>query len=404
MLATGAALAALLLAGCTARPHSLRATAAGCAGHPSKKPAANQAAANQAAAKQAEPQTTWPERRAEPPGGTLALSRQAVDPVARTAYAMVSRTLSPIRGPYVLECINLRNGLVAKGPMFRAPNLALASGDLWIFGPSSPRARSPKLPSVVVSQVDPRSLRVIRSIRLPGTVVAAYPLIHLAAGPGHSVWIGSVHAGPAAKMFRLDIRTGTVLATVRLPTNLVATDLATDPAHEHLYVSAAHMVGRGTEGNVILEYHARSGRLVAEANRGLVTFSVTGSELTAVPGGVWASFRTGMLGITLHLRQPDLTMIAPPGPDIVRSPANGLFHWAMYAATSYGGGSLWLANQAGIVACINPRTGEPRAIERLHEDQLIFQLLAVDPARRQMYASDSRGLVVITPPAHCWRG
>ncbi len=79
-----------------------------------------------------------------------------------------------------------------------------------------------------------------------------------------------------------------------------------------------------------------------------------------------------------------------------------LFHWGMYAATSYGGGSLWLANQAGIVACIDPRTGKPSAIERLHQDQLILQLLAADAAHRRKYASDSRGLVAITPPANCW--
>jgi hypothetical protein len=156
-------------------------------------------------------------------------------------------------------------------------------------------------------------------------------------------------------------------------------------------------------GNAVLEYDARSGRLLAEANHGLVTYSVAGSALTAVPGGVWVSFRTGLLGLTLHLRQPDLAMIAPPGPDILRAPATGLFHWAMYATTSYGGGSLWLANQAGIMACIDPRDGKTRAIERLHQDQLILQLLAANPARRQIYASDSRGLVAITPPANCWR-
>jgi hypothetical protein len=155
-------------------------------------------------------------------------------------------------------------------------------------------------------------------------------------------------------------------------------------------------------GNAVLQYDARSGRLLAEANHGLVTYSVAGSALTAVPGGVWVSFRTGLLGLTLHLRQPDLAMIAPPGPDILRAPATGLFHWAMYA-TSYGGGSLWLANQAGIMACIDPRVGKTRAIERLHQDQLILQLLAANPARRQIYASDSRGLVAITPPANCWR-
>jgi hypothetical protein len=384
------ALAALLVAGCTAGPHSVRVSAAGCARRPSEKPAANQAA----------PQTSWPERRAEPPGVALALalSDPAVDPVTRTAYALVSRTLRPIRGPYRLECINLRNGLVAKGPMFRAPDLALASGYLWILGRSAPKA------GAQVSQVDPRSLRIIRSVRLPGTVPAAYPDIHLAPGPGHSVWVGSVHADSAATLVRLDTRTGTVLTTVRLPAKMAASDLAADPAREHLYVSATHMVGGGMEGNTILEYDARSGRFVAEANHGLVTYSVAGSALTAVPGGVWVSFRTGMLGLTLHLGQPDLTMVAPPGPDIVRSPATGLFHWAMYAATSYGGGSLWLANQAGILACINPRTGQPRAIEQLHQDQLILQLLAVDPARRQIYATDIRGLVTITPPANCWRG
>jgi hypothetical protein len=386
ILATSTALAALLLAGCPARTHSAPVPPAGCARHPSETSAANRA----------EPHTSWPERHPEPPGMALALSNQAVDPVAQTAYALVSKTLDPIRGPYVLECINLRNGLVANGPMFRAPDLAFASGYLWIFGLSAPKAR------VAVRQVDPRSLRIIRSIPLPGTVPAAYPAVHLAPGPGHSVWIGSVQAGPAPTLFRLDTRTGTVRTTVSLPANMAASDLAADPAREHLYVSAAHLVSGGMEGNTVLEYDARSGRIVAEANHGLVTYSVAGAELTAVPDGVWVSFRTGMLGLTLHLRQSDLAMIAPPGPDIVRSPARGLFHWAMYAATSYGGGSLWLANQAGIVACVDPRTGEPRAIERLHQDRLILRLLAADPARRQIYASDSRGLVAITPPANCW--
>src|SRR6266568_1373138 len=232
----------------------------------------------------------------------------------------------------------------------------------------------------------------------------SHPTIHLTAGPGHSVWIGSVHARQAATLSRLDTRTGMILATARLPAKMAASDLADDPAREHLYVSAAYMVRGGTEGNAVLEYDARSGRLLTDASRGLVTYSVAGSALTAVPGGVWVSFRTGMLGLTLHLRQPDLAMVAPPGPNIAQSPATSLFHWAMYAATGYGGGALWLTNQAGIVACIDPRTGKPRAIERLRQGQLIFQLLAADPASRQLYASDSRGLVAITPPPSCWRG
>ncbi len=388
MFSTSTALAALLLAGCTVRPHGERVPTAGCARHRS----------GTAAADQSGPPTPWPERRAEPPGMAMALSDQAVDPVAQSAYALVSRTLEPIRGPYVLECVDLRTGLVRKGPVFRAPYLALASDYLWVYGRLGPGVRGS------VSQVDLRSLRVIRSIHLPGTLPAAYPTIHLTAGPGHSVWIGSVHARQAATLSRLDTRTGMILATARLPAKMAASDLADDPAREHLYVSAAYMVRGGTEGNAVLEYDARSGRLLTDASRGLVTYSVAGSALTAVPGGVWVSFRTGMLGLTLHLRQPDLAMVAPPGPNIAQSPATSLFHWAMYAATGYGGGALWLTNQAGIVACIDPRTGKPRAIERLRQGQLIFQLLAADPASRQLYASDSRGLVAITPPPSCWRG
>jgi hypothetical protein len=386
MLASSTALAALLLAGCAIGPHGERVpTTAGCARHPS----------GTAAVDRSGPPTPWPERRAEPPGTKNALSDQAVDPVAQAAYSLVSRTLAPVHGPYVLECIDLRTGLVREGPVFRAPYLVLASGYLWIYGGLGPR--------VSVSQVDPRSLRVIRSIHLPGTLPAAYPTIHLTAGPGRSVWIGSVRSGQAAALFRLDTGTGMVLTTARLPAKMAASDLADDQAREHLYVSTAHMVRGGMEGNAVLEYDARSGRLLAEADHGLVTYSVAGSALTAVPGGVWVSFRTGMLGLTLHLRQLDLATVAPPGPNIAQSPATSLFHWAMYAATSYGGGALWLANQAGIVACLDPRTGKPRAMERLRQGQLIFKLLAADPASGQVYASDNRGLVAMTPPPKCWQ-
>ena len=183
----------------------------------------------------------------------------------------------------------------------------------------------------------------------------------------------------------------------------MAYDLATDPSRAVLYAAASHIVGGGPEGNLVLEYDARSGRLLATADRGLVTDSVAGSALTAVPGSLWVSFRTGMLGLTLHLRQADLKLTAPTGPGIAGSPAKSLFHWAMYATTIYGGGSLWLANQAGFVACLSPATGRPRAAaERVSQDRLVYQLVAADPVRHRLYGADGRGLIVISPPAACW--
>jgi hypothetical protein len=141
---------------------------------------------------------------------------------------------------------------------------------------------------------------------------------------------------------------------------------------------------------------------VAVAASGLITDSVAGAALTAVPGGVWASFRTGMLGLTIHLRQTDLAVIAPPGLGIAQTPATGIFHWPMYATTVYGGGALWLANQTGIVACLNPRTGKVRAREKVLQGRLIYRLLAADPVSRQVFAVGARGLVQISPPRRCW--
>jgi hypothetical protein len=325
---------------------------------------------------------------------TQGYSGLVIDPAADTAYALVPRTVSPERGPYRLTCTALPGGPVKKGPTLRAPDLALASGYLWAIGQSG---RQP-----VITQIDPRSLRVIRSIRLPGVAASAYAAVPLAGGPGHSIWAGSSTSGRAATLFRVDTRSGRILATARLPARTVADDLAADPSGTVLYASAAHAVRGGTEGNLVLEFDARSGRLIAAADHGLVTYSVAGSALTAVPAGVWVSFRTGMLGLTLHLRQAGLAPRAPPGPGVARSAPASLFHWAMYASTAYGGGSLWLANQGGFVACLDPATGRARAIERLSQSKLIFQLFAADRARHVLYGADSRGVVAITPPAACW--
>jgi hypothetical protein len=95
-------------------------------------------------------------------------------------------------------------------------------------------------------------------------------------------------------------------------------------------------------------------------------------------------------------------MIAPPGPGIALASATGVFHWPMYETTAYGGGALWVANQVGIVACLDPRTGTIRASEHLPQSQLIYQLDAIDPAARTIFALQFGDLLQITPPRRCW--
>jgi hypothetical protein len=264
----------------------------------------------------------------------------------------------------------------------------MASGYLWVYSAAGVRAQP------VVSQVNPVTLGRVRAIRLPA-VPASFGGVPVAvtAGPAGSVWIGSDRT-----LLRVSVSTGTVLTRVTLPRGMAGGDLAVNPAGTTLYVSA----DSGTAGGVILEYNARSGRKLAAASGGVIRYSVAGADLTAVPGGVWASFRTGMMGLTIHLGVNGLPMITPPGPRIVRTPPTSVFHWPMYETTSYGGGALWVANELVIVACLDPRTGAIRAREHLSPSQFISGFDAIDPAAHSIFALHYDDLLQITPPRQCW--
>lgn len=336
--------------------------------------------------------TRWPERVVLREIATEAISQQVYDPAAASVYELISTSKSAIQGPWILRRTDVTTRSVTAGPTFTVGSLAIASGYLWIYGTPGPGSQP------MISQVNPATLAVVRSVSVPAEPAnAGVPSQSVAAGPDGSVWVASFQT-----LLRLNPSTGRVLAQLRLPAGLAVSDISADPAHGTLYVSAGRLVSGGAEGDVLLEYDARSGRLLATASGGLVSDSVVGAALTAVPGGVWASFRTGMLGLTIHLGRQALRMIAPPGPDVAQQPADSVFHWPMYAVTSYGGGALWVANQTGIVACLDPATGRIRDSERVSQSQLINQLLAADPATHTIFAVSDGGLLQITPPRACW--
>ncbi len=335
---------------------------------------------------------SWPERlvaRVSP-----ASVAQAFDPVTRVVYTLVGRSVNGSPAPYALACTSLRTGAVQRGPVFQASGpplvhgFAIASGYLWV---------SLTLSQPVVRQVDLRDLAVVRSLRLPRANPTCDLGVTVAAGPANSVWIGSYHT-----LLRMDTATGVVMARATLPPGVTISDIAVDPARRHLYVSVTSVVRGGCERNAVFEYGARTGQRLAAATRGPITYSVVGSWLTAVPGGVWASFRTGMLGLTLHLRQRDLAMIAPPSARTLLRAPHTLFHWAMTATTLYGGGALWMSTLE-FMACLDPRAGTTRAIERIPQSGGTPQLLAADRPSRQLFALGPDGLVQITPPHRCWR-
>jgi hypothetical protein len=373
----------------TASGSSAAATASGAAASGSR-PAATTGPARHGGRHQ----TGWRERTVVREDQHELTAAQVVDPAAGALYALVPQQITPVRDPYALFRTGLANGPVRKSPAFADAGIALASGYLWIFsGRNQQASRSAPL---VVREVSPRTLAVVRSVALPplGRVSA----VSVAAGPGDSVWIGDSRAA-----WRVSAATGAVLARVTVPARFAVADVAVDPAGRHLYVSALDRRPQGGPG-AVFEYAARSGRLLASAERGPVTFALAGAALTATPPGVWASYRTGMLGSTILLRRRGLVTVLPPGHGLRPGGPRSVYVWPMGATTVYGGGSFWVANEAGVMACASPRTGVVRARMRTRQASLAGnELLAVDASAHLVYGLGQDGLIAISPPARCWR-
>jgi hypothetical protein len=401
-LRTAAATLAVLIvtgAGCSSSVSSISVT----------RPAAHHRAAHHRASIAASARTrscppAVPEHRKEPapwPSRTVlrespmdAGTRQVVDLAAGASFLLASVTNTPENGPWVLCEISLATGTVRLGQMFPVSDLAMASGYLWAYSADGTSTRP-----AVVSQVSPVTLTRIRPIPLPRAPASFGLPVTVAAGPQGSVWIGYYRT-----LLRVDDVSGRTLARITLSPGLALGNDAVAASGTTLYASATRVAkDGGMAGLVMLEYGAGSGRRLAEASGGLVRYSVAGADLTAVPGGVWASFRTGMMGLTIHLGASGLPMLSPPGPRIGLTPPNGVFHWPMYATTSYGGGALWVANEAAIVACLDPRTGTIQASEHLPLAQYVFGFGVIDPASRTIFAFGyGGGLLQITPPRRCW--
>jgi hypothetical protein len=219
----------------------------------------------------------------------------------------------------------------------------------------------------------------------------------VAPGPAGSVWLGAYRT-----LLRISAGSGAVLARTVLPPGLALSGLA---ASAFLYVSAADLVaGSAQEGAVLLEYSASTGKLLAETDSTPVSYSIAGAELTALPAGVWVSFRTGMQGRSVLLSEQDLATMIDPAP---AGPSENVYYWPMFSSSVYGGGALWVTTQTGFVACVNPATGRVRAAETVtSQPAQLGGLLAADATTRQVLGfalnDGYHELVSITPPRGCW--
>jgi hypothetical protein len=340
-------------------------------------------------------QAPWPERRIVPEPDTLRYVNQVLDPAAGILFALVPTAAAAQYGPYVLEAIDLRTGRVRTGASYRGSFFSLASGYLWVYvdpGPHKP---------TVLDQVSPGTLTTIRPVPMPQMTDPA----SVVPGPPGSVW-----AGAGRTLLRVSVNSGTVLARAILPAGLLLTDLAAGPGGLNVYAAAARLVK--PYGAVVLEYAAGTGAPLDQFDGATLKWSAGGAWLTAVPGGVWVSFRTGMLGESGLLNARSLSPVSgfASGVDAGQSPVTGIgsiYSWAMFSASAYGGGALWVTTTGGLVACVNPAAGTVRAQETAITGQALGVFaLAVDPAARELVAvigtTSSIEVATITPPRDCW--
>jgi hypothetical protein len=313
-----------------------------------------------------------------------------VSPAARTAYELASPTSSG-GAPYRLSRISLATRKVTAGPAFSVSTLTLAAGYLWVSGATySP---STKLFKPVLYEVSPATLGVVRrwSAFSPSKVGFS---VSVASGPGGTAWIGFGQA-----LLHVRPGPGTVLRRDRLAAaGHFVSGIAANPALTRLYVADQNPGG----GAIALELSASTGRVLARSATPLRD-SVGGAGLTGLPSGVAASYRTGMLGETVLLRQRGLSQVKVP------AKSAGLYGWAMYASTVYGGGALWLNQEiTGLTGCVTPGTGAVRASATLKALKDDGALLTVDATARRVYtlAPSSNGsrdtLATIAAPARCW--
>lgn len=317
----------------------------------------------------------------------LSQSSQVYDPATGMVYALVPRKPAATTGPSVLEAIDWHTGAVRRGGTYQPGKLALADGRLWVYGTR-------------VAEVEPKGLTTVRYVQLPAVPGQYGSAAPVAAGPAGSVWIGTSRA-----LLRVSARSGAALNRVALPAGLELTGIAADANGGDLYVSAGHEAGGGVEGAEVLEYAAGSGHLLATADRSPISDSVAGAQLTGVPGGVWVSFRTGMLGLSVLLSSRRLAVVKAGDPG---SSATNTYHWAMSSQSVYGGGTLFVTTSTGLVACVNPASGKVLATEHVASPGAApSELLTVSPAARDLTGvitdPTKAELVSLSPPRACWR-
>jgi hypothetical protein len=207
--------------------------------------------------------------------------------------------------------------------------------------------------------------------------------------------VGAVWAGAKGSVVMVSTSTDKVLRTIALP----------EPNGQFsvsLFGSTLYAISIaiGTNPIEVYEVSLTSGKVTASES-----IAGVGGYVTALPGGVWLSYRTGMLGTaelfsSLHLRvvsgKPSVSTSEVPVPGSSQS---------MGIEVTVTGSTAWLVDISA-VACVNATTGRVLADAALSKGTGYFEVIGA--IGHHLYAAVAGNgwtgtrIVEVKTPAACW--
>lgn len=275
-------------------------------------------------------------------------------PATPYAYAIEVTSTSPTSPEGRLVRIDLTTSHLTDGPRLPAASELFDVGlSLGVLSPSGLAKNGARIP--------PFRLRLVRgATTLTSGVIVPAPGIAAPATRNPVAVLRGIWLPTKRGVALVDVDTGAVTRTVRFP--VPVTSVSVDPSGRLLYVALDELIAHpdnGTPSTVIAELDARTGAVLARTG---IDFTLGSASLTAVRGGVWVSYRGGMMGTAVLYRAAGLRLVQPAKASRQRQPAIPTMGSSvtMGIDASSVGTEIWL-NAATGASCVTPSSGEFQA-------------------------------------------
>lgn len=279
------------------------------------------------------PLSSWITRRVALPGQVYFVQAMALDSGAVFALYSPTSNNPHDNSQTALARVDRTTGKVgSNGPFPGGFQLLRVGGALWVLGGMN---GGPAVDKYWMDLVDPVTLQVKSRLWVPGQAGPTAFALPVITGASNVMWLGY-----GQHLYRLDVNTGKVLATVNLTGTVTSVSL--DPSALRLY---AGVIPQGYQAQVI-EFSGNSGTRLRSTPTG--GGDLGGPQVAASVDSVWIAYATGMMGQVEHRSAATLALI--PNPSQVEH-TNGI-------SVVVGPTSVWyLDGMAQQVACADPRSG-----------------------------------------------